>query len=169
MRSKNLLFYCAALVFGSFLFLATSSNSASNTFEVYAADNCDASSECINIPGTGTQQNICFQSSFCRNIDIGLSSSNTQTNNCNGGSVCRNNAGESDNTQTNNCSGGSSCINGFGETDNNQLNACQSSVCRNTGVNTNVYANAATSDCVSGGPDTTTVCQRDRTFVFPNP
>ena len=51
----------------------------------------------------------------------------------------------------------------------NQNTACQStSTSVNVGTNTNVISNSASGACNSDGPDTTTVCQRDCTFVFPN-
>jgi hypothetical protein len=68
------------------------------------------------------------------------------------------------------CSNGSACdnIGGGRTTDGTQITACQYSVCTNTGTDTIVASNSATDHCVSGGPDTTTICQLERTFVFPN-
>lgn len=49
-----------------------------------------------------------------------------------------------------------------------QNTACPQSGCLNNGEDTNVYANLASATCFSSGPDTTTICQKDRSFVFPN-
>ena len=38
----------------------------------------------------------------------------------------------------------------------------------NFGADSNVIANSASDVCANGGPDTTTICQKGRTFVLPN-
>jgi hypothetical protein len=43
-----------------------------------------------------------------------------------------------------------------------------SSLCGNIGTNTNVYSNSASAPCIGNDTDTTTLCQQDRTFTFPN-
>jgi len=186
MDSKSVLFYCTAFVFGSLMLMAITSNGISNTFEVYAANNCDSTSTCTNAGSTSdNQNNNCNGRSTCANI--GLGGSNTQNNNCTRTSFCFN-GGSGGSTQNNNCADpsfcanidlvGSStqnidCANGLFCSNTNaggsstQNAACQSSSCFNVGANTNVISNSA-SLCTSGGSDTTTICQRDRTFVFPN-
>ena len=47
--SNFLLFYRAALVFGSLMLLFPTSDGLTNTFNVYAANNCDATSTCNNM------------------------------------------------------------------------------------------------------------------------
>ena len=180
MGSKNLLFYCTALVFGSLMLLTTTSNGVSSTFEAYAVDNCDASSTCFSSPldnnncnrfstcvnfgsAAGGQNNNCVES-LCENGNIGFPSN--QDNNCSRTGRCLNynNAGSSSQSIT--CANSDFCL-------NLHAGATQNTVCQSTGTcdnrehNSNVYSNSATS-CVSGGPDTTTICQRDRIFVFPN-
>ena len=76
------------LIFASMILLTTSSNDVSNTFEVYAADNCDTTSTCIN---SGSPSNI-------------------QNNNCRANSGCGNDANGDSNTQNNNCRT-SNCVN----------------------------------------------------------
>jgi len=78
-------------------------------FEVYAIDNCDATSTCTNLEtGTG----------------------NTQTNNCTDFSTCQNEAIGDENAQTNNCDsspGGEflfGCLNSAIGDRNNQRSAC---------------------------------------------
>ena len=90
-----------------------------------------------------------------------------QNTNCVGSAACGGGAFGNGNTENTNCTGSDFCAN-FAEGDlNTQNTACQSSECFNFGINTNVIANSAIS-CNSGDPDTTTICQRDRTFTFPN-
>lgn len=186
MDRKSGLFYSAAFVFGTLMLLSTTSNGVSDTFEVYAADNCDASSTCTNTPGLSTQRNDCSRNSECINqADL---QPNTQNNNC-AGSRCENYnviiAGTS-NTQKIDCAR-ASCVNGSFGSSNTQTIACANSfcgndargsttqnlacqsttICTNSGTNTNVISNSAF-NCESNGPDTTTICQKDRTFVVPN-
>ena len=72
------------------------------------------------------------------------------------------------NTQHLACANGSICSNTANGDLCRQNTACQSSGnCMNDRANTNVYSNSAPS-CANGSPDTTTICQRDRTFTFPN-
>jgi hypothetical protein len=88
------------------MLLATTSHRLSNTFEVYAVDNCDAISTCTNVPGTGTgntQTNYCTDFSDCRNEITG--NDNIQKNECNSvpSPGCFNVATGDGNKQSNNC------------------------------------------------------------------
>ena len=184
MNSNLVLFFCAVFAVGSVMLTATTS-SLSDSFKVYAANNCDASSICTNNPGSDTQLNNCTRLSTCLNNDF--ASLNTQNNNCSDGSFCANNALGNSNTQNLNCARVNQCVNiefGSSSTQNtacansgscfvvdfrsSQNTACQSTgSCRNEGINTNVISNSAPS-CTNGDPDTTTICQKDRTFTVPN-
>ena len=184
MNSNLVLFFCAVFVVGSIMLTATTS-SLSSSFKVYAANNCDATSICTNNPGSDTQLNNCTRRSTCLNTDF--ASLNTQNNNCSDGSFCANNALGNSNTQNLNCARVNQCVNiefGSSSTQNtacvnsgncfivdfqySQNTACQSTgSCRNEGINTNVISNSAPS-CTNGDPDTTTICQKDRTFTVPN-
>jgi hypothetical protein len=168
------------------MLVSTTSNGVSNTFKVYAADNCDASSPCVNTPGSSIQRNECNRVSTCSNLSVG--NLNTQNNNCNGASDCFNLALGNSNTKNNNCNRASSCATtaeGSSTTQNvvcanesgcatiafsgTQNTACQSSECTNIGSITNVISNSATTPCTAGGTDTTTFCQQGRTpIIFPN-
>ena len=102
----------------------------------------------------------------CENGNLGFPAS-TLDNNCSRSGRCLsfNNFGIS--SQRNTCANSGFCFN-LGGGDYTQNTVCQSTgTCDNREQNSNVYSNSATS-CVSGGPDTTTICQRDGTFVFPN-
>ena len=92
---------------------------------------------------------------------------NTENTNCTGSDFCANFAEGDLNTQNLNCARSNTCLSIVEGDLNTQNTACQSSECFNFGINTNVIANSAIS-CNSGDPDTTTICQRDRTFTFPN-
>jgi hypothetical protein len=72
------------------------------------------------------------------------------------------------NTQKVACNGGFVGITASLVNSKTQNTACQSSGCLNNGINTNIYANSASDICRNIGSDTTTICQGDRTFVFPN-
>ncbi len=79
--------------------------------------------------------------------------------------------GGDSNTQNIACNGGfcgNSRFNYQSDNFNSQNTACPQSGCLNNGEDTNVYANLASATCFSSGPDTTTICQKDRSFVFPN-
>jgi hypothetical protein len=158
------------------------------------SDNCDSSSTCIDIAakvGRGSSQyNNCHRFSSCSNFagasfvhqynDCGTSDCNnairnpglrfffdTQTNNCQL-SRCMNNIASGGLDNQNIACQSSTCQNHISSSNsNNQNTACQSSICTNSGVNTNVYSNSAPS-CPSGADDTTTVCQKDRSFTFSN-
>lgn len=108
MNSNLVLFFCAVFVVGSVTLMATTS-SLSDSFKVYAANNCDASSICINNPGSDTQLNNCTRLSTCLNSDF--ASLNTQNNNCSDGSFCANNALGNSNTQNLNCARVFQCVN----------------------------------------------------------
>ena len=93
-----------------------------------------------------------------------------ETFNCKAADSCQNggvfDAGE--NSQNLACANTVECVNLHPSNPNNQNTACQSTDrCSNEGINTNLYSNSATT-CTSSGPDTTTLCQQDRTFTFPN-
>src|SRR6185436_20375187 len=182
MNSNLVLFFCAVFVVGSVMLMATTS-SLSSMFKVYAANNCDDTSRCTNDPGSDTQLNNCTRRSTCINADFG--SLNTQNNNCSA-SFCSTAAFGTSNTQNLNCARVIQCNNfefGSSGTQNtacansgvcfnvdfgsSQNTACQSSRCRNEGINTNVISNSAPS-CTNGDPDTTTLCQKDRTITIPN-
>jgi hypothetical protein len=130
MRSKNLLFYCATFIFGTLMLLVTSSNGVSNTFDVYAMDNCDPTSNCstLEIGTDNSQSNNCTNFSICVNAVFG--DGNTQTNRCDsvGEFGCFNGAGGNDNTQNIDCDsvGEFGCTNGAGGNDNTQTNRCDS-------------------------------------------
>jgi hypothetical protein len=70
MRNKNILFFFGMIMFGTLMLMATTS-SLSNTFQVYAEDNCDTTSTCTNTPGSDTQRNNCNRSSICANEEVG--------------------------------------------------------------------------------------------------
>jgi len=109
------------------------------------------------------------QPATCLTSTVG--DSNTQNLNCHNSGACNNGQiGDDFNTQNLNCHNSGACFNskppGFPVTTQNT--ACQSSgECGNGGLNTNVLANSAPS-CESDTIDTTTICQQDRTFTFPN-
>lgn len=186
MGCRSVLLYSAIIVFSILMLVSTASNGVSNTFKVYAADNCDASSTCVNTPGSSTQRNHCNRDSTCSNLSVG--SLNIQNNNCNDASDCFTLALGNSNNQNNNCNRASSCsttVDGSSITQNvacanesecttislsgTQNTACQSSQCSNIGSNTNVISNSATTACSAGGADTTTLCQQGRApFVYPN-
>lgn len=136
---------------------------------------------------SNTQTTICDEFPTCGPLAIG--SSNTQTSTCVGPPCfvqvvgnsntqtisCRANCANSfdgnSNTQNVACNGSFCGNNGFFPSlvnSNTQNTSCQSSGCLNNGLDTNVYANSASDICRNSGPDTTTICQGDRTFVFPN-
>jgi len=145
--------------------LTLTSNGISNTFSVYAANNYDATSTCSNFPSTSDiQNNNCTLTSVCVNIDFGRS---TQNNNCADPSFCNNVDVGGSSIQNVACANGFPCTNVDAGGSSIQNAACQSSSCLNAGTSTNVISNSA-SLCTSGTPDTTTLCQQGRTFVFHN-
>jgi hypothetical protein len=100
MNSNKVQFCFAAIVFSALMLLAVTSTELSNTPKVYAAaNNCDATSTCQNIPDTPTQRNSCFRTSTCENVDANVNPG-VQNNNC-AESGCRNDASLGDsNNQT---------------------------------------------------------------------
>jgi len=133
-------------------------------------NNCNRFSSCsnFNVASTSDRQNNNCRTANCDNtiveegITIGLDS---QSNNCHLSSCGNNIANGSSDSQNTACQF-STCQNNIANVDsNNQNTVCQSSSCTNSGINTNVYSNSASS-CSSGADDTTTLCQRDRSFTF---
>jgi hypothetical protein len=61
MGSKSVFFLCAVFVFGSLMLVAVTSHGLTNTFNVYAANNCDATSNCNNteLLSPNNQNNNC--------------------------------------------------------------------------------------------------------------
>ena len=205
MDNKCALSFLAIFVYGRIMLVFSTSSALSNNFQVYAADNCDATSICNNTPGLDTQINNCNQNSFCDNFADGTNSqinncnvgsacansaigtsnnlnincnvsacasdaegdSNTQNAICTGSSACANSAHGNSNTQKAVCIHGSSCASSTDGSNSNQHTVCQSSTCNNIGINTRVISISATAPCESNGPDTTTICQKNRSFVLP--
>lgn len=122
--------------------------------------------------GSGSTQNEnCVDTGICGSTTNG--DSNTQNLNC-AGEDCSAFIFGNMNSQNTNCRNTFCDSRSFDSTNlgpldsNTQSTACQASgACINSGINTNVVSNLAPS-CVSGNPDTTTYCQGDRTFTFPN-
>ena len=126
MNSNLVLFFCAVFVVGSIMLMATTS-SLSDSFKVYVANNCDASSICTNNPGSDTQLNNYIRLSTCLNNHF--ASLNTQNNNCSDGSFCANNAFGNSNTQNLNCARVFQCVNiEFGSS------STQNTACANSGT-----------------------------------
>ena len=142
MNGNGVLSYCATSVFISLILVSTTPNRLSNTFEVYAANNCDSTSLCENMPGgAGTinsQVNNCTNHSQCTNVVSRFADDNSQTNNCNSvpdepisfktiGCVNAVGAGER-NTQTNDCNSIPNfigCLSVAQGNDNTQTNDCE--------------------------------------------
>src|SRR4029079_9788816 len=125
MGKHTVLFFCAMFIFASIILVATSSNGVSNTFEVYAADNCDTTSTCINSGSpSNIQNNDCIVNSGCGNF--ANRDSNTQNNNCRT-SNCVNDdlSSQGSNTQTNTCRSNSFCFSvATGGSSNTQTTTC---------------------------------------------
>ena len=96
----------------------------SNMFNVYAADNCDATSTCTS-------------------IDLG--SLNSQTNNCRTNSDCINTAYGNSNSNTNNCSDSASCDNNAVGNLNILTSNCRTSHCNNVAIGD---SNTQNSNCI---------------------
>ena len=104
------------------MLVAVTSHGLTNTFNVYAADNCDATSTCNNteLLSPNNQNNNC-RTSICDNFANGFL--NTQNNNCRGSS-CFNFAQDTSNTQNTNCAD-SGCSNVVAAGSRNTVNlAC---------------------------------------------
>ena len=153
--------------------------------------NCVNSNECDNTIGdntdSSTQHLVCSGTDLCHNgaaandfisqtlvcgrthdcINANGAPSTTQTLACANSPGCENVQGK-----TNIACQSSLCESGrFGINEDTQDTACQSTgSCTNSGINTRVLSNSATSCNADGNttPDTTIICQRDRTFVIPN-
>ena len=97
----------AIFFYGGIMRVSLTSSPLSNSFMVYAADNCDATSTCNNTPGLDTQINNCNQNSFCDNFADGTS--NIQHNNCNIRTVCASAVEGDSNDLRSNCNVDSIC------------------------------------------------------------
>lgn len=147
MSSKSVKLFNAMAVLSSLMLVSATSNGLSNTFQVYAEDNCDTTSTCTNTPGSDTQRNNCNRTSTCSNVASG--NSNNQNNNCERSlcltqaignlnsqnlncrsAFCSNAAINDLNTQNLNCRAADSCLNGgvFNAGENNQNLACTNTV-----------------------------------------
>ena len=133
--------------------------------------NSCGSSSCRNfVQGeSNSQQNNCIDAGACNNFAVGRS--NIQSITCNYmASGCSNREeGDSNNAQNLVCAGGNSCeiLQTEPITGSQQNIACHFTSCTNTAPNSNVIANSA-ADCVGDVADTTTLCQKDRSFSFAN-
>ena len=119
---------------------------------------------CVNRGTSSDQYNSCTNESRCAQFGI----SDTQNIGCSNEYSCSQFGLSS--TQNTVCANRSGCAtnSGFDGPGTSQNTVCQSSICSNFGADTNVIANSASDVCANGGPNTTTICQKDRTFVFPN-
>jgi hypothetical protein len=162
--SSSILLSCMIFVFVGLGLLATTANGLSNTFQVYAADNCDAESICTNT-GTGSdQQNNCVdsrclnrgdhsvQNNRCVHAKIersfgcsNIGDRSIQNNNCIATEFAEcQNIGDGS-TQNNWCKGERQvCLNsGHGSSQNN---LCLDTICSNSGFNSNSNQN---NNCVN--------------------
>lgn len=103
--------FIVSLIFGGLICFATTSNLVSSEREVFAVDNCDATSTCNNVDtGTGNSQtNNCTNFSDCSNEASG--NNQIQTNRCDSVPGCFNTGVANDMRQSIQCRNVSSCAN----------------------------------------------------------